>query len=106
MLIWSAASASCAIPYIFESVELLCKDQNGKVVPYTATKNQRFIDGSVVSDLPMQRLSEILNVNTFIVSQVNPFVIPFLNDDGGGILGTQSALLRKVKNIIGSELIH
>jgi hypothetical protein len=54
----------------------------------------------------MQRLSEILNVNTFIVSQVNPFVIPFLNDDGGGILGTQSALLRKVKNILGSELIH
>jgi hypothetical protein len=33
---------------------------------------QRFSDGSVESDLPMQQLSELFNVNHFIVSQVNP----------------------------------
>lgn len=29
-------------------------------------------DGSMQADLPMQRLSELFNVNHFIVSQVNP----------------------------------
>jgi predicted acylesterase/phospholipase RssA len=29
-------------------------------------------DGSVQADLPMQRLSELFNINHFIVSQVNP----------------------------------
>lgn len=54
----------------------------------------------------MQRLSEIFNVNTFIVSQVNPFVIPFINDDGGGILGTQSSFIKKLKTVAGNEAIH
>lgn len=31
----------------------------------------RFSDGSVESDLPMQQLSELFNVNHFIVSQVD-----------------------------------
>lgn len=30
------------------------------------------------SDLPMNKLSELFNVNHFIVCQVNPHVIPFL----------------------------
>lgn len=30
------------------------------------------------SDLPMKRLSELFNVNQFIVSQVNAHVFPFL----------------------------
>ena len=39
---------------------------------------QRWIDGSVDNDLPMTRLAEMFNVNHFIVSQVNPHVVPFL----------------------------
>jgi predicted acylesterase/phospholipase RssA len=38
-----------------------------------------WIDGSVENDLPMLRLSELFNVNHFIVSQVNPHVVPFLS---------------------------
>jgi len=106
VLIWSAVSASCAIPKIFEPVELFCKDNRGKIVPYTATKNHRFIDGSVSADLPMQRISEIFNVNTFIVSQVNPFVIPFISDDGGGVLGTNTAFTRKIRSFVNNELLH
>jgi TAG lipase/steryl ester hydrolase/phospholipase A2/LPA acyltransferase len=34
-------------------------------------------DGSLEFDLPMAKLSEMFNVNHFIVSQVNPHVIPF-----------------------------
>lgn len=31
-----------------------------------------YSDGSLENDLPMQQLSELFNVNHFIVSQVNP----------------------------------
>lgn len=75
-------------------------------MPYSATKNHTFIDGSVAADLPMQRLSEIFNVNTFIVSQVNPFVIPFINDDGGGVLGTETTISKKIRDIINNEIVH
>lgn len=39
-------------------------NQMDKVVAYS--------DGSLENDLPMQQLSELFNVNHFIVSQVNP----------------------------------
>jgi TAG lipase / steryl ester hydrolase / phospholipase A2 / LPA acyltransferase len=31
-----------------------------------------YTDGSIESDLPMQQLGELFNVNHFVVSQVNP----------------------------------
>jgi TAG lipase / steryl ester hydrolase / phospholipase A2 / LPA acyltransferase len=36
------------------------------------SKHHHYSDGSVENDLPMQQLSELFNVNHFIVSQVNP----------------------------------
>jgi predicted acylesterase/phospholipase RssA len=38
----------------------------------SAAKMASYSDGSLESDLPMQQLSELFNVNHFIVSQVNP----------------------------------
>lgn len=49
----------------------------GEAVPWNQSP-QRWIDGSVDNDLPMARLSEMFNVNHFIVSQVNPHVVPFI----------------------------
>jgi TAG lipase / steryl ester hydrolase / phospholipase A2 / LPA acyltransferase len=40
----------------------------------------RWIDGSVDNDIPMAKLSELFNVNYFIVSQVNPHIVPFLEE--------------------------
>ena len=34
VLIWTASLASCAIPGVFEPVELLCKDEDGTMKPY------------------------------------------------------------------------
>jgi predicted acylesterase/phospholipase RssA len=45
-------------------------------VPWENDHHQ-WIDGSVDGDLPMTRLTEMLNVNHFIMSQVNPHVIHF-----------------------------
>ncbi|CAG8737543.1 3182_t:CDS:10, partial [Dentiscutata erythropus] len=82
VLIWSAVAASCSVPCVYNSVQLMAKDKTGKVVPWNPS-GHRWIDGSVekcvnIFDLPMNRLSELFNVNHFIVCQVNPHVVPFL----------------------------
>jgi TAG lipase/steryl ester hydrolase/phospholipase A2/LPA acyltransferase len=71
---------------IFDSVSLIVKEPDGKFRPEnewtrqgmvdadaaSAAKMASYSDGSLESDLPMQQLSELFNVNHFIVSQVNP----------------------------------
>ncbi|KAK3305403.1 acyl transferase/acyl hydrolase/lysophospholipase [Chaetomium strumarium] len=81
VLIWSAVAASCSVPLVFQGHPLLMKNPaTGKHEPWIPTP-QQFIDGSVDNDLPMTRLAEMFNVNHFIVSQVNPHVVPFLAKD-------------------------
>ena len=78
VLIWSAVAASCSVPLVFSAASILAKDpKTGEAVPWNPSP-QRWIDGSVDNDLPMTRLAELFNVNHFIVSQVNPHVVPFL----------------------------
>lgn len=77
ILSWSAALASCAVPAIFPPVKLLKKDADGRNVPYMP--RLRWVDGSMVSDLPVERLRHLYDVNYTIVSQTNPHVVPFLD---------------------------
>lgn len=90
VLIWSAASASCALPLVFAPVELVTKSASGRLVPYHPD-GVRWIDGSISSDVPLARIGELFNVNHFIVSQTNPHVIP----RSMPILQTRLALLIK-----------
>ncbi|KAJ4358451.1 Lipase 5 [Didymosphaeria variabile] len=74
----------------------MAKDRKtGREVPWDPTPNEGWIDGSVDNDLPMTRLAEMFNVNHFIVSQVNPHVVPFLakeeNDIGAEVQQQDSA---------------
>ncbi|KAI8149462.1 acyl transferase/acyl hydrolase/lysophospholipase [Fennellomyces sp. T-0311] len=77
VVIWSAVAVSCSVPFFYGSSALYAKDKNGNIVPWNPSE-QLYIDGSVDNDLPMNKLSELFNVNHFIVCQVNPHVIPFL----------------------------
>ena len=82
--VWSAAVASCAIPGVFDSIALVSKEPNGDFRPENDwvrhrahdsaddKLNLKYSDGSIENDLPMQQLSELFNINHFIVSQVNP----------------------------------
>jgi predicted acylesterase/phospholipase RssA len=79
VLMGRAILASCAVPGVFPSVQLAARDFGGESVPYLPS--QRWIDGTVSSDLPMLRLARLHNVNHYIVSQTNPHVVPFLRDD-------------------------
>lgn len=81
VMIWSAVAASCSVPLVFSAAPLLVKDPvTGEHLPWNPTP-ERWVDGSVDNDLPMTRLAEMFNVNHFIVSQVNPHVVPFLSRD-------------------------
>ena len=64
----------------------------------------QFVDGSVAQDLPMQRLTELFNVNTFIVSQVNPYAAPFVSVDRGQVLDNalKMRFLRITKELLGN----
>ncbi|GJZ00317.1 triacylglycerol lipase SDP1 [Tanacetum coccineum] len=89
VVIWSAVTASCAFPGLFEAQELMAKDRSGEIVPYhppfhwgpeeaNGTSVRRWRDGSLEIDLPMIQLKELFNVNHFIVSQANPHIAPLL----------------------------
>lgn len=69
VLVWSAALASSAVPGVFEPQTLMVKEPDGTV---RAESNMYHSDGSMEADLPMLQLSELFNVNHFIISQVNP----------------------------------
>ena len=75
----SAALASSAVPGLFPPITLTRKSRDGSEAPYIGT--ERWIDGSFGGDLPMMRMGRLHNVNHFIVSQVNPHVLPFAGEN-------------------------
>ncbi|MQM08545.1 hypothetical protein Taro_041406 [Colocasia esculenta] len=115
VLIWSAVTASCAFPGLFEAQELMAKDRFGNIVPYHAPfsgatdkvgpSSRLWRDGTLESDLPMMQLKELFNVNHFIVSQANPHISPWLRvkeiarSYGGDFSG-------KLANILEMEVKH
>jgi TAG lipase/steryl ester hydrolase/phospholipase A2/LPA acyltransferase len=84
VLISDATVASCSIPGLWPSVELRAKAADGSVVPYAPA--ERWVDGSFQGDVPLRRMARLHNVNHFIVSQANPFVLPFVIQQHHGVL--------------------
>ncbi|KAM3087885.1 Lipase 5 [Clarireedia jacksonii] len=113
VMIWSAVAASCSVPLLFSAAELLVKNPiTGESTPWNPTP-QKWIDGSVDNDLPMTRLAEMFNVNHFIVSQVNPHVIPFIAKDEETIRkdaqkegNTGPGWVYKLTNLAKDEALH
>lgn len=84
----------------FMSVGLICQ----RLVPcrFSAEAMQesqrRWRDGSLEEDLPMRSLSEMFNVNYFLVSQTNPHIVPALN--------LKKRVNRKLGNLLEAEWKH
>ena len=78
-IISQAVRASCAVPIIFNPVQLRAKTSDGDIIPYIP--NRRFADGSLMADLPFERLARLYGVNHSIVSQTNPLAVPFLSSE-------------------------
>lgn len=79
LLVWSAVLASCAVPILFPPVKLTSKRYDGKLTPYMS--NTRWVDGSVRSDFPQEKMARLYNLNYTIASQVNPHIVPFMQSD-------------------------
>ncbi len=84
-----AVMASCALPFIFPPAGLRTKNADGDKEPFSAS--QKWVDGSLKSDLPHLRLRRLHNVNHYIVSQTNPHVVPFVQDARGSTNPSVSA---------------
>lgn len=79
LLVWSAALASCAVPVLFPPVKLTAKRTDGSYQPYMSST--RWVDGSVRSDFPRERIGRLYNINYTIACQVNPHIVPFMKND-------------------------
>jgi TAG lipase/steryl ester hydrolase/phospholipase A2/LPA acyltransferase len=83
VLVWSAVACSSAFPFLFAPQTLLARDARGHVVPFSnqaaGEAQRRWRDGSLEEDLPMRGLSEMFNVNYFLVSQCNPYLLPIIS---------------------------
>lgn len=102
VLLWSAVAVSCSLPGIMKGKKLMARDHDGNVVPYDA-KGKEWVDGSIQHDLPMEALATYFNVTNFIVSQVNPPVVPFLNDDAAVV---EPGMLHTLESVVASDLRH
>lgn len=70
--------ASTALPGALPSVTLASRGANGQRQPFLP--RLAWVDGSLSDDLPAKRLGRLFGVNHFVVSQVNPHVVPFVTD--------------------------
>jgi TAG lipase/lysophosphatidylethanolamine acyltransferase len=103
VLIRSAACASIAMMGLYDSVDLLAKDKAGNIVQWAPTEIQwRKTDATPTeSESPLNRISELFNVNHFIVSQANPYIAPFIPKEQFG-----SNILIKCGQLLSSEFRH
>ncbi|TKA82962.1 hypothetical protein B0A55_01543 [Friedmanniomyces simplex] len=117
VMIASAVAASCSVPSVFSAADLLAKDPKTGRIKHFDDSPSKWIDGSVDNDLPMMRLAEMLNVNHFIVSQVNPHVVPFLareedeaapetSGSAAAALAPGPGWINSVANLAKSEALH
>lgn len=79
LLVWSATLASCAVPILFPPVHLTAKRYDGQHTPFMA--NTYWVDGSMRSDFPQEKMSRLYNINYTIACQVNPHIVPFMQSD-------------------------
>jgi hypothetical protein len=85
MLCSPCVAVSSYQPGLYDRVELMAKDFDGNIVPYVlhhkhpvltaisfvTTVHASGIESKHIHDLPMTRMSQLFNVDHFIVSQVH-----------------------------------
>ncbi|ETK84065.1 hypothetical protein L915_10924 [Phytophthora nicotianae] len=104
VLLWSAVAVSCSLPGIMKGKQLMARDFQGNIVPY-ASLNKEWVDGSIQHDLPMETMASGFDVTNFIVSQVNPHVVPFVSDEIDKPSNTKS-IFYKLESVIAGDVRH
>ena len=89
LLISSAINCSLGSGVISEETKLLCKNLDNEIISYLSedkTRSTSFLapENAIVcnnSDNPYTRLTELFNVNNFVVSLARPFLAPLVVND-------------------------
>ncbi|KAI5295777.1 hypothetical protein KEM52_000279 [Ascosphaera acerosa] len=82
-VVWSAVLASAAVPGILNPVVLMLKKPDGSLAPYSF--GNKWKDGSLRTDIPLNTLNTHFNVTFPIVSQVNPHISLFFFNPRGTV---------------------
>jgi TAG lipase/steryl ester hydrolase/phospholipase A2/LPA acyltransferase len=67
--LWSAVTASCALPGVMKPVTLFSRGFDGKPCRF---EHVHYIDGTLKADVPFKDLAVLFHVQRVIVSQTNP----------------------------------
>jgi TAG lipase/lysophosphatidylethanolamine acyltransferase len=118
VLISSAACTSISMLGFSSVADLLAKDNSGNIIRWTPSASNYtnpitpsfFSYGVVSPETPLTRLSELFNVNHFIVSQANPYIVPFmsrgLKNRKTGFDRFSAGLMERIARVILAELTH
>lgn len=113
VLIWSAVCASCSLPVVFASSTIFEKDVETGEINEWSNPSLKFVDGSLNSDLPISRLSEMFNVNHTIACQVNPHIAPLVKLSSecrelhnNGSIWNMKLIFFNLSSILSLELSH
>ncbi|KAL7067294.1 patatin-like phospholipase family protein [Cryptosporidium serpentis] len=100
VLLWSAVVASCSLPGLMPVTELYAKDNHTNRTIRYFPPGMKWMDGSINQDVPHKELSTLFNVRQFIVSQVNPHHVPFvqIHNKNKIILYSERKLLYNILN--------
>ena len=90
VLLWSCVTSSCSLPLIFPPHMIYSRNNNpmknksspngnNNFLKVWNGNNNKFLDGSMLQDLPIKKLSEMFNIDNVIASQVNPHIFPILH---------------------------
>ncbi|OBA28302.1 patatin-domain-containing protein [Hanseniaspora valbyensis NRRL Y-1626] len=90
VLLWSCVTSSCSLPLIFPPHMIYSRNNNAmknksspngnnNFLKVWNGNNNKFLDGSMLQDLPIKKLSEMFNIDNVIASQVNPHIFPILH---------------------------
>lgn len=104
VLLWSAVAVTCSLPGIMKGKTLMARDSQGNVVPYLSM-GEEWIDGSMHEDLPKDTLATTFNATNFIVSQVNPHVVPFVSIDVDHP-SLRNSMFRAIEEFLTTDIRH
>lgn len=106
--VWSAALASCSLPFVYAPSKVIAKTPEGGLTQWLPG-NKKFLDGSLGADIPKKALGMLFNASNFIVSQTNIFIVPLITR-GTHRRHSKGYIFLKIWNMISgifvSELRH
>ena len=103
VLIRSAACASVSAIGLYRFDDLLAKDQNGYIFVWNPS-TVKWSTAYQKVESPEKRISELFNVNHFILSQASPYIAPFVASNK--FKNDSEAFSGKLFNFITSEVKH